>query len=121
MTLFLLKLLHVLLNLQMVMSTIQVELACPALTFPETGGNTALLYHRPAYEEAMRVCNLRYAGVFNFTMTFLPGDDQSRVRTNPEMKDASMDDLSEWYFKRRLDGVSIILSPGKVTFKSLPF
>ncbi|OQV12344.1 hypothetical protein BV898_13372 [Hypsibius exemplaris] len=73
---------------------------------PDLSGNGreyALLYHRSAYEEAIRKCNLQYSELFHFTMTFLPDGSRSRAQTNPEMRDSSMDELSEWYFKNRLN------------------
>ncbi|OWA49911.1 hypothetical protein BV898_14446 [Hypsibius exemplaris] len=76
-----------------VLAVIQVELACPDLVSP-LSGNGALAYHRPAYETAVEECNRIYEGRFNFTMTFMTGNE-SQVQTNPDMKAASMDILSE--------------------------
>ena len=91
-------------------SLIQVELACAGQIYPSHAG--ALVFNGPAYEAGVETVNRLYAGVFNFTLTYLPGPIS--IRDCPSMQAVATDLLAHWYYRdRRSDSdVQVVLTPG---------
>lgn len=95
------------------LSVIPVEVACPG--FVNLFNLVALGYLGPAFEAAITDVNHRYAGTFNFTLTYVT--DPVHVRDPVALTEASVDLLAEWYYRRRLfpqTGVSAIITPGEI-------
>ncbi|OQV14516.1 hypothetical protein BV898_11238 [Hypsibius exemplaris] len=71
-----------------------------------SGGNGALPFHGPAFEAAVKECNGIYAGLFNFTITFLT------AATVEEMNENFAGNISRWHFDpRRSSDIDAIISP----------
>ncbi|OQV14512.1 hypothetical protein BV898_11234 [Hypsibius exemplaris] len=86
----------------------QVEIACPIFT-STFGGNGALPFHGPAFEAAVKECNRIYAGVFNFTITFIT------AATVEETIDNFAGNIARWHFDpKRSSDIDAIISPGSM-------
>ncbi|OQV12555.1 hypothetical protein BV898_13199 [Hypsibius exemplaris] len=77
-------------------SAIQVDIACPGYINISIS-NSALGYHGPSFEEAIDDTNIRYAGRFNFTLTFLV--DEVRIRDGFDFTAESLDLITSWYYR----------------------
>ncbi|OQV17288.1 hypothetical protein BV898_08686 [Hypsibius exemplaris] len=105
---------------------IQVEIACPG--FVDTGrADGALGFSGPAYQAAVEECNRKYAGLLNFSLTFLSEEDnQSRYNATAAslatFGDMSVEMVAQWYYTKRLfpsSGTSVIMGTGRADFTHL--
>ena len=101
-------------------SLTRVELACAGQIYPSHAA--ALDFIGPAYDAGVETVNRLYAGVFNFTLTYLPGPDS--IRDCLSMREVAVDLVAHWYYKDRssVSDVQVILTPGtKMSAKTFHF
>ena len=77
---------------------IQVEVGVPGFVNPNFG-NSALVYHVPAYEVALADCSRLYASIFNFFLTLITGD-RGRILTIPDMEANAANLMAQWYYTK---------------------
>ncbi|OQV12549.1 hypothetical protein BV898_13193 [Hypsibius exemplaris] len=96
-------------------NVIRVDIACPGYINISIA-QSALGYNGPAFEAAVAESNMRYAGVFNFTLSFLT--DDRRIRDGFDFTAESLELITSWYYKRHEDlsdkVVRVIITPGSI-------
>ncbi|OQV12551.1 hypothetical protein BV898_13194 [Hypsibius exemplaris] len=96
-------------------NVIHVDIACPGYINISIA-QSALGYNGPAFEAAVAESNKRYAGVFNFTLSFLT--DDRKVRDGFDFTAESLELITSWYYKRYEGSTDkvlrVIISPGSI-------
>ena len=90
---------------------IQVEIGCPS--FLSLINSVSISFMGPALEAAIADSNSRYAGTFNFSLTYLT--DFANVKDPNSLNAASVLLVAQWFYQQRrwTDGISAIVTPGK--------
>ncbi|OQV17198.1 hypothetical protein BV898_08691 [Hypsibius exemplaris] len=92
---------------------VHIEIACPGFTDLSTA--ISLGYHGAAFEAAVNESNAIYAGIFNFTLTFLV--EPEKIRDGPALEPESVVWIAKWYYaslKTSPDSVRAIVTPGSI-------
>ncbi|OQV17290.1 hypothetical protein BV898_08688 [Hypsibius exemplaris] len=108
---------------------IQVEIACPGFVDPRRSDG-ALGFSGPAFQAAVEEGNRKYAGLLNFSLTFLSEEDYyySRNRGNitasalANVRDSGVEMVAEWYYTKRqfpISGMSVIIGTAGGDFTHL--
>ncbi|OQV23344.1 hypothetical protein BV898_02791 [Hypsibius exemplaris] len=108
----------VVLKIGEVSSMIEVEIACPGFIPPAS--IAALSYIAPAFQAAVEDSNRIYEGIFNFTLTVIPGP--ATIRDTFSSRDVSAYEVSNWYYTKRAhpdSGLTAVISPGGVDESSV--
>jgi hypothetical protein len=99
-------------GLPVVMSVIQVEIACPGYVYPNS--NAALAFTGPAIATAVEDISRIYSPIFNFTLTFITDpkitDCITMMKNGPYL-------VAQWYYTR-LDPtvLAAVIAPGMPFF-----
>ncbi|OWA51266.1 hypothetical protein BV898_15758 [Hypsibius exemplaris] len=89
---------------------VHIEIASPGFTDLSTA--ISLGYHGAAFEAAVNESNAIYAGIFNFTLTFLV--EPEKIRDGPALEAESVVWIAKWYYaslKTSPDSVRAIVTP----------
>ena len=98
-----------------VSQVIEVEIVCPGVIAPRSG-NAALAYHGPAFEAGVELVNKLYSGIFNFTLTFVMGDERAIGDNGSSLREESANVMAQWYYRRHRNPESLfaIITPGRI-------
>ncbi|OQV16103.1 hypothetical protein BV898_09739 [Hypsibius exemplaris] len=81
---------------------IHVEIGCPGVMDTSRGVVGALGFTAPAFNEAIEEVNRLYAGIFNFSITYLAQDEEKPPNGEAVyMYQAGSDLVAKWYYTRR--------------------